>query len=186
MSGELTRSQKNFLNKLMEESSERLEASEKFMRNLGKGEISELSVQEASRLIDELQKIKTEGGSSIGGNGPTKKQKTFISNLQDSEERIAFTRKYLEKAGKKSVDELNVKEASALIDGLMEKKGDPERSRAQTDFQATPKQINYIRSLQKSEKDQKTVTEYLKSIGKKSLDEITRTEASTIIEKLKI
>ena len=186
MSGELTRSQKNFLNKLMEASSERLEASEKYLKNIGKGEISELNVQEASRLIDELQKIKAEGGSMGGGSGPTKKQKTFISNLQDSEERIAYTGKYLKNIGKANVDELNVKEASALIDGLMEKKGDPDRARPQTDFQATPKQINYIRNLQKSEKDQKIVSDFLKSAGKKSLDEITRTEASTIIEKLKM
>ncbi len=187
VSGELTRSQKNFLNKLVEESAERLEASEKYLKTMGKGDISELTVQEASRLIDELTKIKVENGGRAGGTGgPTPKQKSFISKLQDSEERISFTKQFLERYDKKSVDDLDIKEASMLIDGLMDKKGDQDKSARQTDFQATPKQVNFIRNLQKTERDQKIVEDFLKSAGKKTLEEITRTEASTLIEKLKV
>ncbi len=178
-----TRSQINFINKLTEQGAERLEVSEKFLKKLGKGSVSELTVQEASSLIEKLKSVKVEGSDMSNSGGPTQKQLKFIGNLQNSEERIAFTTNFLKKRGKGTYNELNLSEASSLIDGLMEiKKGASNDS--PKEFLATPKQIIFIKNLLKTERENKIVSEYLKGIGKGSLEMLNRHEASSLIERL--
>lgn len=177
-----TRSQINFINKLTESDASRLEESENFLKHLGKGSVSELTVPEASSLIDKLKKIQV-AGDEMSGSGPTAKQIKFIGNLQDSDERIKFTTKFLSRINKKNYSELTMSEASSLIDGLMGMKGSG--SDASRDFNVTPKQVNFIKSLQTSERETKIFGEFLTGLGKKSVEELTRTEASKLIEKLK-
>ncbi len=178
-----TRSQVNFINKLTESDSGRLEESENFLKHLGKGSISELSVPEASSLIDKLKNIHV-AGEDTGGSGPTAKQIKFLGNLQDSEERIRYTAKFLSGIGKKTYSELSLSEASKLIDGLMGIKGSGS-SGATKDFNVTPKQVSFIKNLQTTDHELKISAEFLTSLGKKDFDELTRTEASKLIEKLK-
>jgi hypothetical protein len=185
MSEQPTRSQKNFLNKLSENSEERQEAIQVYLRDSGKGSIDELSISEASALIDKITKIKDPNEKSTGGPSVSKKQLNFISNLQDTEERIAFTSKYLKSIGKKSTDELVIKEASTLIDSLMSLKSGTSKTEGSSDFKATPKQINFLKSLQKSKKETDLTGDYLKKLKKVSLEELSRSEASELIEKLK-
>lgn len=178
-----TRSQINFINKLTESDAGRLEESENFLKHLGKGSVSELTVPEASSLIDKLKKIHV-AGDEMSRSGPTDKQIKFIGNLQDSEERIKYTTKFLSGINKKNYSELTLSEASSLIDGLMGTKGSGSANTSR-DFNVTPKQVNFIKSLQTSERETKISSEFLTSLGKKSVEELTRTEASKLIEKLK-
>ena len=53
--GNVTANQEKFINRLRAESNERVEAFRKFMDQIGKAELPELTFGEASSLIDELR-----------------------------------------------------------------------------------------------------------------------------------
>jgi hypothetical protein len=53
-----TTSQVSFINRLREASPEREEAFQKHIREMGKSGVNDLTMQEASRLIDDLKKIR--------------------------------------------------------------------------------------------------------------------------------
>ena len=55
-----TTSQLSFINKLREASPEREEAFQKLIREKGKSDANDLTMQEASKLIDDLKKIMVE------------------------------------------------------------------------------------------------------------------------------
>lgn len=177
-----TKKQIDFINKLRGASTEREETVQQFLKSREKADISELTVPETSELIDELKKIKV-SGEEAGAGFATGKQISFLTNLQDTEERRAFAIDFLGKMGKKSVNELSIPEASELIDTLM-KMPRGERLDA-SEMAPTTKQLRFIQSLQKSPDGSGIASSYMKKLKKKSLEELTRKEASELIEMLK-
>ena len=181
-----TQSQLSFISKLRNASPERDEVYQKFLKESGKADAPELTMQEASTLIDEMKKVKL-SGSDIGTSGEesfaTGKQITFLTKLQDTDERKGAARKYLDESRKYSINALSTQEASKLIDILSGMKGvdrgDP------TDSPATRKQLQFIKSLQGTDKRMDTTSGYLKELKKTDLSELTRKEASTLIDRLK-
>ncbi|AKA47924.1 hypothetical protein IX51_01155 [uncultured archaeon] len=177
-----TRKQLDFIKKLREASEEREEKLQSYLSSKGKSDISELSVPETSELIDAMKSIKVEGEQS-GGGIATGKQINFLSSLQDTEERIEMVSQYLKDHGKDSVNVLSIPEASDLIDRLMQT---PKGERLDpTQLKATPKQVKFIKSLQKNEDSVAAASKYMKDHGKLSEDDLSRKEASELIEKLK-
>ncbi len=177
-----TKKQIDFINKLREASGEREETVSKFLKERDKNDIQELSIPETSDLIDALKKIKVEG-ETLSAGFATGKQISFLTNLQDTEERRTAARDYLKNLGKDSVNELSINEASELIDTLM-KMPRGERLDA-SEMGPTAKQIKFIQSLQKNPNGSGIVSAHLKKLKKESLEELTRKEASDLIEKLK-
>lgn len=177
-----TKKQLDFIEKLRGASSEREEAVMKFLKSKEKANISELSVPETSDLIDRLKTIKVEG-ENISAGFATGKQISFLTNLQDTEERRSAAMKYLKNLGKASVNELAINEASELIDTLM-KMPRGERLDA-SELAPTAKQLKFIQTLQKSPDGSGIASSYLKKLRKAQLEELTRKEASELIELLK-
>ena len=177
-----TKKQLDFIEKLRSASSEREEVVLKFLNEKGMGSIKELSVPETSELIDKLKAIKVEG-ENVSSGFATGKQISFLTNLQDTEERRSAVRDHLQGLGKQSVNELSINEASELIDTLM-KMPRGERLDA-SELAPTAKQIKFIQSLQKSPNGTGVASSYLKKLGKGMLEELTRKEASELIELLK-
>ncbi len=177
-----TKKQMDFIKKLREASGEREEKLQSFLSSKGKSDISELSVPETSELIDALKSVKVEGDQS-GAGLATGKQINFLSSLQDTEERIEMVSQYLKDHGKDSVNVLSIPEASELIDRLMQT---PKGERLDpTQLRATPKQVKFIKSLQKDDAGVSAARKYLKDHGKASEDDLSRKEASELIEMLK-
>ncbi len=177
-----TKNQIEFIRKLCEDDSDREAKVTEYLNIKGKDEVKDLSMQEASELIDSLKKIK----------GPesdkkevlaTGKQISFITNLQDTEERKNLVSSYLAEKKKANINSLTMAEASSLIDRLMQLKGGPRTSSA--DNLATKKQIQFIKSLQDTDSKLKFALSYLKDLKKMSIEELTKKEASALIEKLK-
>lgn len=178
-----TKNQLMFIKKLRESSSEREEALNKFLREYKKGDVEELSIKETSQLIDELKKIKVQGDTTETDTFATGKQITFLTRLQDSDERIKATEDFLLEKGKGSVNLLSLSEASELIDTLTKLKGTD--SGGSEGNAATKKQISFIRNLQKNDKGLVKTTRYLKELKKGSIEELTSREASSLIDRLK-
>lgn len=178
-----TKKQISFLTRLREASQEREEKLQDFLAAHGKGDVSELSSQETSDIIDQLKNIKVEGEQGMGGGNATGKQINFLSSLQDTEERIEAVQKYLSDHGRDSINGLSIQEASELIDKLMQSPGG-ERLDA-TKLNATPKQVKFIKNLQKDDRTIGLAANYMKEHGKGSEEELTRKEASELIELLK-
>ena len=177
-----TKKQLDFIDKLRSASSEREDIVFKFLDSKEKGSISELSVPETSELIDRLKAVKVEG-ENVSAGFATGKQISFLTNLQDTEERRSAARDYLRNLGKTSVNELSINEASELIDSLM-KMPRGERLDA-SELAPTSKQIKFIQSLQKSPNGSGITNSYLKKVRKAQLEELSRKEASELIELLK-
>ena len=182
MSGTATKNQLNFIKKLREASQEREEKLQEFLKSKGKADPGELDVPEASELIDSLKNVKV-AGEAVSENYATGKQINCLSNLQDSDERREATAAFLSGHGKESINHLSMSEASELIEKLMQLRGGDSSERAVS--QATSKQIKFIQNLQKSDEQIGKANDYLKKVKKGSLDELTRKEASELIELLK-
>lgn len=177
-----TRKQLDFIDRLRSASDERENKFQDLLNSFGKGDISELDIREASTVIEDLKKIKVEGESS-GPSTPTRKQLSFLQNLQDTEERIKLTEKYLEGKSVDSLGKLSVQEASDLIDRLMKLKGG---TRVDTSGNpATAKQIDYIRKLQEDSDLKKISTKLMTKFKKSDIQDLSKGEASEIIEKMK-
>lgn len=177
-----TKKQLDFLQKLRDASSEREERLLSYLSSKGKSDISELSVPETSELIDLLKNIKVEGEQMNAGLA-TGKQINFLSSLQDSEERQETVSKYLKDHSRDSINLLTIPEASELIDALMQS---PKGERLDgTKLNATPKQVKFIKNLQKTDKGIAMASKYLKDHRKGSEEELNRKEASELIELLK-
>ncbi len=121
-----TQSQLSFTRKLRNASHERDEISQRSLKEKGKSDASELTMQEASALIDKMKNVKILGSD---GETPweevfaTGKQITFLARLQDSDERKDAAKKYLSESRKYSINALSMHEASELIDILAGMKG---------------------------------------------------------------
>lgn len=177
-----TKKQLLFIDRLRSASEEREDGFQEVLKSLGKGDVSELDMKEASQVIDALKKIEVEG--EAGGPGsPTDKQLSFLHNLQDSEERISATSKFLKKVDKKTMGNLTVSEASELIDSLTKIKGGPRVDTSSNP--ATEKQLFFINRLQNSDETKKQYRALMKKFGKEDPSDLTKGEASQIIEKMK-
>ena len=178
----ITKNQINFIKKLQESSELREEKLQVFLKSKGKANVDELTLREASEAIDLMKKIEVKGEKSSSPEA-TGKQINFISKMQDSEERVESTSKYLSSHGKSSINHLTMSEASELIDSLTKIRGDPVANATVT--HATKKQIQFIKNLQDTDVRLETVKNFLSGIKKKSFDELTIKEASELIERLK-
>ncbi|EQB70378.1 MAG: hypothetical protein AMDU1_APLC00061G0002 [Thermoplasmatales archaeon A-plasma] len=169
-----TRNQLNFISRLIGENPDRKKAMEKFLSESGKKSTEELSVPEASKLIDELRKIvpKWEEGKATGKPLATGKQIAFLTNLQNSEQRIAAAREFLKAHGKDSLNLLNMDEASELIEKL--KSMAVEKGADNSGIPVSQKQIKYIESLQKSEDKKEIARLFMVKLKKKTVDELNR------------
>lgn len=177
-----TKKQIEFINRLRNASQEREEAVQEFLRSRDKGDILELSVPETSDLIDTLKRIKVEG-EAISAGYATGKQISFMTNLQDTEERREKANAFLKEHKKVSVNELSIAEASELIDTLMQM---PRGERLSgSEMPPTAKQVKFIENLSKSPKGSEVSKSYLSKVRKGNFEELTRKEASELIEKLK-
>ncbi len=180
-----SRNQLNFINRLLAENPDRKKAMDIFLSESGKKSMEELSIPEASKLIDELRKIAPKGGDGRTSGKPlaTGKQIAFLTNLQNSEQRIAVAREFLKNHSKDSLNLLNMDEASELIEKL--KSMAVEKGTDTSGIPVSQKQIKYIESLQKAEDKKEIAHLFLAKLKKKTVDELTRKEASQLIDLLK-
>jgi len=175
-----TRNQIEFIRKLEQASTERGTLLEKFLNEKKVMDIEELTIDDASRLIEELKKVKVEEDKSAYATG---KQISLLNKLQDTEERIKTTEEFLDQKGKETVNVLTIHEASELIDKLMKlPAGNKQESAGNL---ATGKQLKFIKSLQNSDKRLETTRTFLIELKKSNIDELTRSEASQLIDALK-
>ena len=176
-----TVNQLNLVKRLRNESREREEIFLKFLKDSGKASVEELSIQETSNLIDEMKKVKVETDRSNSDLLATGKQIDFLTRLQDTEGRQIAARDYLEKHGYDAINYLKMNEASELIDMLMKmprgESSDPET--------ASKKQLRFIKNLQSTDTQLNITRKFLSDVKKTSIEELTRKEASSLIDKLK-
>jgi hypothetical protein len=177
-----TKNQLEFIKKLLGESVDRENFLKEFLDNKSKDDVQELTIPEASELIDSLKKIKNpeSANKEVLATG---RQITFITNMQDTEERKMLIHSYLSDHKKETINNLSMSEASMLIDKLMQLKG--VRSSSNADNLASKKQIQFIKNLQDTDTKLKFAANYLKDLEKMSIEELTKKEASLLIEKLK-
>ncbi|MCL4350503.1 MAG: regulatory protein GemA [Candidatus Thermoplasmatota archaeon] len=178
-----TRSQVNFIEKLRSGSKEREEFVLKYLEQVAKDNVSELSVKEASSLIESLKKIS--GGTVSNGNNKrtaTPKQVALIEKMQDSDERKKITTEFMKSHGNAISETLSIGEASDLLDKLKNVKG---ASSVDDSPSATQKQIKYIQGLQDSTAKIEIAMNYMKKTGKSEFSQLTIKEASALIEILK-
>ncbi len=178
-SRKITSKQVDFINRLVSSSKEADARLKKLLSEKYRTELQDLPRREASDLIDELKRVSSSDPSHSEGN-LTKKQQSFIQRLQDMEERVEATKSFLRECGKGGIDELSIKEASSLIDRLLSIRVGKRLS----DVPATDKQIGFIEKLTKSDKGNH-LEAFLKEFGKKSISDLTREEASKIINSLR-
>ena len=176
-----TANQLNLVKRLRNESQEREEILQKYLKDKGNASLEELSFQETSGLIDELKKIKVESSGSTSDLYATGKQIGFLENLQDTDERRNAVRNYLKGHGYEAVNHLKMNEASELIDSLMKL---PRGASTNTDT-ASRKQLQFIKNLQNTDRELDITKKFLSDLKKTSIEELTRKEASSLIDRLK-
>ena len=176
-----TINQVKLVNRLREESQEREEIFRKFLRDSGKTTVDELSIQETSNLIDEMKKVKVETDRNNSDLLATGKQIDFLTRLQDTEERQIAARDFLKKHGYDAINYLKMNEASELIDILMKMP----RGESTNPDTASKKQLQFIKNLQSTDKQLDITRKFLSDLKKTGIEELTRKEASSLIDKLK-
>lgn len=175
-----TKNQIEFIKKLEQASTERGTILERFLNEKKVMDVDELTIDDASKLIEELKKVKTDEDNKSFATG---KQISLLNKLQDTDERIRTTEQFLDEKQKETVNILSVHEASELIDKLMKL---PSGSKPDTAGSlVTNKQLNFIKSLQNSEKRLEVTRTFLIELKKSTIDELTRSEASALIDSLK-
>ncbi|MHB1708976.1 MAG: hypothetical protein ACYCT2_05830 [Thermoplasmataceae archaeon] len=177
-----TGSQFSFINRLREASPERENTFLDFLKERGKTNVTDLTMQEASELIDALKKIKVENDRS-GSSYLTGKQLSYLQNLVRDPARSAESERYLKEHRKESLNFLAMDEASELIDAMRNVRVDtPENN---SEKPASKKQVQFIKNLQTTDKHLEITKNYLEKLRKVSIDELTSKEASGLIDKLK-
>ncbi len=177
-----TENQMKLVNRLREESQEREGIFQKFLRDSGKTTVDELSVQETSNLIDELKKIRVESDRNNSDLLAMGKQIDFLTRLQDTEDRRIAARDFLRKHGYDAINYLKMNEASELIDMLMKMP----RGENNSPDTASKKQLQFIKNLQSTDKQLDITKKFLSDLKKTGIEELTRKEASSLIDKLKV
>ena len=177
----ITAGQEKLIDKLSQVSNRNTETVSKFLEKNFKHSVSDLTMQEASRLIESLKKLQV--NSEISNPPPaTAKQIALLKRLQDGNERIQKLQQILGKLRKDSINELTVPEASTVIDELISTKAGSTEERGRSP--ATEKQVKFLEKLYASENNQKVIDGYLARQRKKSLDELTRSEAGELLDRL--
>ncbi len=175
-----TNNQINFIKKLEKGNEERSKKLKQFLKDKNKEKIEDLSIKEASELIEEMRKI---GNGNLPESFATGKQISFIENLQKNEEAERITENFLKNKNKETVNFLTMQEASELIDELKKIMGKNEISKERN---ITEKQLNYIKNLLSNDEKKKIAYKFLTGLNKNSIEELTSKEASLLIDKLKI
>jgi hypothetical protein len=180
-----TAKQVEYIEKLINEETGRNEVMISFLNAQNVSDVSDLSVRSASELIDLLRGKKMEGssGNERTTRPATPKQISYIENLQRSEESRLHVQDFLKKVRKKSLIEIDSNEASDLIDYLKPISGSGRQDNVTVP--ATEKQLKFIRNLQKALPAKDQIESILKKLKKKSIEELTVTEASDMITRLK-
>ncbi|MGP6220376.1 hypothetical protein [Caldiplasma sukawensis] len=178
MTGSITRSQLNFLKKLIKNNINLERKVDDFLSKKNVSSLNDLKSDDASELIEEIKKA----SESKIGRPLTKKQREFIENLNTSPERMEITMKYLRNIKKGSVEELTLDEASNLIEEL--KKVNVETGRVLK--MISQKQLKYLKSLAEDSKKLEISIKFLKERNKSGFEELTSKEASELIDLLLI
>ncbi|MGC8515879.1 MAG: hypothetical protein ACP5OC_07090 [Thermoplasmata archaeon] len=181
MASKITTGQGKLIEKLSQENNRYTEIIEKFLEKNFKHSVSDLTMQEASRLIETLKKLQVNSEIS---NPPlvSPKQIALLKRLQDGNERIQKLQQILGKLGKDGINELTVPEASTVIDALISTKAGSTEERGRSS--ATEKQVKFLEKLYANEKNRIVIDGYLARQRKKSLDELTRSEAGKLLDRL--
>lgn len=179
MPGKITPAQRKLIERLRTDHDVLASAVKKFLLENGVDSVGSLSIDEASRLLEVLQKLRKER------NLPdiihvTKKQIALIKSLQDGESRIRITTKFLKEHSLRDPEELTLHDASALIDSLLAAKAGTREERMQSPI--TLKQLHFIGSLSAQEKKKEILSRFLKKAKKKTPEELTRSEARSLID----
>ncbi|MCW6169411.1 MAG: hypothetical protein LVQ96_07900 [Thermoplasmatales archaeon] len=175
-----TKNQIEFIKKLELASTERGTILENFLNEKKVMDVDELTIDDASKLIEELKKVKTDEDNKSFATG---KQISLLNKLQDTDERIRITGQFLDEKQKETVNILSVHEASELIDKLMKLPSGTKQDTAGS--LATDKQLKFVKSLQNSEKRLEVTRTFLIELKKSTIEELTRSEASALIDSLK-
>jgi len=177
----ITQGQEKLISAISRESKKGEALVSSFLKKIFKHSISDLTMQEASRLIESLKDQESAAGSR---NPPpaTAKQISLLKRLQDGAERMEKLNSMLRKIGKESISELTVPEASAIIDSLILTKAGSSEERGRSP--ATEKQVRFLEKLYAKENSKKTIDTFLVKHRKKSLEELTRSEAGELLDGL--
>ena len=168
-----------FIRKLQESSPDRENEVHAFLKSIGSDNLDDLQQKDASRLIDRLLSIKVEGADN--DRGPTGKQISFLENLMRDEPRRIVAEKHMKNLGVKSLNGLSIDQASELIEILKALKVESSRG----DRLVSEKQKKFIESLIERTKGQAIADAFLSRSGKRSIEDITSSEASSLIDILK-
>jgi|GEM_PF-2174031 uncharacterized membrane-anchored protein YjiN (DUF445 family) len=177
----ITVGQEKLIDKLRQESNRNAESVAKFLEKNFKHSVSDLTMQEASRLIESLKKLQV--NSEISSNPPvTAKQIALLKRLQDGSERIQKLMQMLGKLKKDSINELTVPEASTVIDALISTKAGTNEERGRSP--ATEKQVRFLEKLYATDNNRTVIDGFLTRQRKKNLEELTRSEAGELLDRL--
>ncbi len=97
---------------------ERRKALDDFLKLKEIATIAELTVEDASELIDKLKSVPYDQPETKTEKPATKKQIDYIKNLQNTDKKKETAKNYLTEKKKNGMEELTSREASALIDAL--------------------------------------------------------------------
>ncbi len=104
----------------LQDGDERIRITADYLRKMGITEISELSVSQASQLIDRLLAAKSGTKEERSMSPATMKQIRYIEKLLENEKFKKTVEDLLRKYRKKTADELTRKEAGEIIDRVIE------------------------------------------------------------------
>ncbi|MHB1708248.1 MAG: hypothetical protein ACYCT2_02075 [Thermoplasmataceae archaeon] len=179
--GGATKKQAAFINKLISQDINLNEVLEKYLLHNNIARISDLSVKEASEVIDILKSSgeKRHSQAETPGSDASPKQLSFIHDLLVNEERSSRASTFLEARGKKALEELSSSEASELISDL---KGIPAMDAEYRGSRPiSSRQLKFISNMQKTDQISEKVLRYLKKVRKGSVEELYSWEASDLI-----
>ncbi|MGC8620091.1 MAG: hypothetical protein ACP5LA_06280 [Thermoplasmata archaeon] len=175
----ITKNQIEYIKKLEKGNEERGQKIKQFLKDKNKNSIEELTIKEASELIELIKKIKSDNMGDLYATG---KQISFIENLQKNEHAEKLTENFLKNKNKETVNFLTMQEASELINEL---KKIIDKDGIQKERKITEKQLNYLKKLLKTEEKKELAYKFLTALNKNSIEDLTSKEASLLIDKLK-
>lgn len=172
----LSEGQVDIITRLSSSSGERKMFLERFLKSNGMKRVGDLTMKEASGLIDELSRI---SGEVRIEHFLSSHQLDFLDQLQDTNARRGYTGDYLASRGKKSIHSLSGSEASELISVLQTMK--PPSEGEKLDAPITIKQLERINELQDTEERREFTDRFIVQTLGKELNEMTRQEADELI-----
>ncbi len=171
-----TEGQIDLISRLMEESVNANKHVTEYLSENGRGGVEELSMKEASQLIDELKKV---SAKLLIERYLTPKQLFFIDQLQDTQQKRDYTREFISQRTKKSINSLSTSEASELIAVLKSMR--PPSEGEKLDAPITLDQIEMLNGLQDTEERRAVTDRFLNQILSKDMRDLTRQEADELI-----